>query len=236
MPMLEDITIAQPYLTLLPENEAVFAPESAFLAKHLLPLVSIDLSVINSDWQGKVHLINPIEPYECYIGSETTEFADEFANENWFILQLDEKNHYKWLGNPNYFQLENPDCDDELKQHSQQMHQDYLKVKARFKETGKITSSSSIEYKSNTPTTLLDQLGGEVDCGNWCSPIDQFFDLKIINEDTDEQEVHVYDREGKRYYFIAGVAGWEYYCHGADWIMMFYQPETKRVLFTFDWT
>lgn len=234
--MLEDITTTQTYLTLLPENEAVFAPESAFLANHLLPLVSIDLATIKHEWQGKIHLINPIEPYECYIGSETTEFADEFANENWFILQLDDQNRYEWLGNKYYFRMENPDCNDELKKHSQKMHQDYLKVKSRFTETGNITSSSSIEYKSTTPTTLLDQLGGEVDYGNWCSPIDQFFDLKIINEDTDEQEVHVYDHAGLRYYFIAGVAGWEYCCHGADWIMMFYQPETKRVLFTFDWT
>lgn len=234
--MLEEITTIQPYLTLLPDNEAVFAPKSAFLAKHLLPLISIDLSVVNPKWQGKIHLINPIEPYECYIGSETTEFADEFANENWFILQLNDENQYEWLGNPNYFQLENPDCDEELKQHSQEMHQDYLELKARFKETGKIITSSSIQYNSTSIATLLDQLGGEVDYGNWCSPIDQHFDLKCINEDTDEQEIHLYDQQGQRYYFIAGVAGWDYCSHGADWILMFYQPETKRVLFTFDWT
>ena len=164
--MIENITIPEPYLTLLPENEIVFAPESAFLVKHLLPLVSIDLSAINPQWQGNVHLVNPIEPYECYIGSETIEFADQYANENWFILQLNDKNQYEWLGNKNYFQLENPDCDQDLKQHSQEMHQDYLEVKARFKAIGKIISSSAMEYKSDSPTTLLDQLGGEVDYGN----------------------------------------------------------------------
>lgn len=63
------------------------------------------------------------------------------------------------------------------------------------------------------------------------SPIDQCFDLTYINEDTDEQEVHVYDHEELRYYFIAGVAGWEYYCHGADWIMMCYQSETKSFIY-----
>lgn len=234
--MLEDITTPEPYLTLLPENESIFAPSSAFLAKHLLPLLSIDLSEVNPEWQGKVHLVNPIEPYECYIGSETTAFANEYANENWFIMQLNQQDQYEWLGRKEYFALENPDCDADLKQHSQEMHDDYLKVKQRLKETGKIISSSSVEYQSESPTTLLDQLGGEVDGGNWTHPIDQHFDLKYVNENTDDQEIHIFDHEGQRYYFIAGVAGWEYCSHGADWILMFYQPETRRVLYTFDWT
>lgn len=234
--MLEDITIAQPYLTLLPDNDTVFAPESAFLAKHLLPLVSIDLSIFNPAWQGKIHLVNPIEPHECYIGSETTEFADKFANENWFILQLNDKYQYEWLGNRNYFQLENPNCDEELKQHSQEMHQDYLELKQRFIDTGRVIPSSDIRYKNNHPTALLNQLGGETYGSNWLSPIDEHFVLKFINADTDDQEVHVYDHQGLRYYFVASASGWEYCSHGADDILMFYQPETKRVLFSFDWT
>ncbi len=236
MKQTQNITTAQPYLTILPDNEDVFASSDMFLAKHMLPLVSIDLSAVNPEWQGKVHLVNPIEPHDCYIGSYTLDHHDQYANENWFILQLDENNHYHWLGKNDYFYAENPECDKDLKQHSQEMHQDYLAVKARFKETGKIISSSSIEYQSESPTTLLDQLGGEVDGGNWTHPIDQHFDLRYINENTDDQEVHIFDHEGQRYYFIVAVAGWEYCSHGADWILMFYQPETKRVLFTFDWT
>ncbi|MEF9967465.1 MAG: hypothetical protein RR766_03050, partial [Longicatena sp.] len=80
-----------------PDHEVVFAPSSLFLAQHLLPLISIDLSAINPAWQGKIHLLNPIEPYECYIGSDTTEFSDAFANENWFIMQLNQQNQYEWL-------------------------------------------------------------------------------------------------------------------------------------------
>ncbi|MFC2993833.1 hypothetical protein ACFODO_00790 [Acinetobacter sichuanensis] len=233
--MLEEITTIQPYLTLLPDNEAVFAPKSAFLAKHLLPLISIDLSVVNPKWQGKIHLINPIEPYECYIGSETTEFADEFANENWFILQLNDENQYEWLGNPNYFQLENPDCDEELKQHSQEMHQDYLELKARFKETGKIITRCQLKYPDDDPVILLEQLGGEVSRSNWHTPINEYFNVTHINEKTDE-EIEIHDYQGRRYYFVASVPGWRYCIHGADDILIFYQPETKRVLFTFDWT
>lgn len=234
--MQEDINSVQPYFDMLPDNNMVFAPESAFLAKHLLPLLSIELSAVNSKWQGKIHLVNPIEPYECYIGSATTEYADEFANENWFIMQLNAQHQYEWLANKNYFQREHHDVEPELKQHGQNMHADYLKLKQRYLDTGKIISTSDLEYENDTPTTLLNQLGGETGAGNWTSPIEEHFELRYINQDTDDEEVHVYDREGQRYYFVAAVAGWEYCCHGADWILMFYQPETQRVLYTFDWS
>mgnify|MGYP003592030158 FL=1 len=49
MKQIQNITTAQPYLTLLPDNEDVFAPDSAFLAKHMLPLISIDLSAVNPE-------------------------------------------------------------------------------------------------------------------------------------------------------------------------------------------
>lgn len=234
--MLENITTTQPYLTLLPDNDAVFAPESTFLAKHLLPLVSIDLSAVNAEWQGKIHLINPIEPHDSYIGSYTQGHHNQYANENWFILQMDDHNRYQWLGEKDYFYAEHSDCDADMKKHSQDMSQDYLALKNRFKETGKLIPTSDIRYKNAEPTTLLNQLGGETYGGNWLSPIDEHFDLQFIHEDTDEQEVHLYDRGGHRYYFIASASGWEYCLHGADDILMFYQPETKRVLFTFDWT
>ena len=236
MTAIKNITTTQPYLTLLPDHEVVFAPSSLFLAQHLLPLISIDLSAINPAWQGKIHLLNPIEPYECYIGSDTTEFSDAFANENWFIMQLNQQNQYEWLANKRYFALENPDCEADLKTHHKEMYEDYLQLKQRFAETGKVISTSRIEYQNDSATTLLDQLGGECGGGNWTYPIDEHFDLRYINADRDDQEVHIYDRDSKRYYFIAAVAGWEYCSHGADWILMYYQPETRRVLYTFDWS
>ena len=105
--MQQEITTAQDFLKLLPSSDIVFTNKDAFLAKHLLPLISIDLAQINPEWQGWIHLVNPIEPYECYIGSETAEFHNEFAHENWFILQMDEQSQYHWLADQHYFILEN---------------------------------------------------------------------------------------------------------------------------------
>ncbi len=244
MQQTQNITTAQPYLTILPENDQVFAASDMFLAKHMLPLVSIDLSVINPEWQGLIHLVNPVEPADCYIGDYTPEYHNDFAGQNWFILQLDENNHYQWLGQRQYFILENDNhhelCFGQMQPHSEAMHKDYLKVKARFKETGEMISTSclkfDLEFRQTHPNILLNWIGGEFSVSNYISPLDQYFDLKIIDRRTDDEEVHIYDKQGRRYYFIACASGWQYCTSGADDILMYYQPETKRVLYTFDWT
>jgi len=42
--MQQDITITEDFLKLLPDSDTVFAAKDSFLAKHLLPLISIDLA------------------------------------------------------------------------------------------------------------------------------------------------------------------------------------------------
>lgn len=41
---------------------------------------------------------------------------------------------------------------------------------------------------------------------------------------------------GKPLYHIAWVAAYHYGCSGTDAIMLFYEPDSRTVLFTFDWT
>ena len=131
-------------------------------------------------------------------------------------------------------------CFGQMQPHSDAMHKDYLKVKARFKETGEMISSShlkfDLEFRKQHPNILLNWIGGEFSVSNYISPLDQYFNLQFINRRTDDEEVHVYDKQDRRYYFIACASGWQYCTSGADDILMYYQPETKRVLFTFDWT
>ena len=69
MPPYENITEAITGITPFPEAETVFAPEQPWLAKHFLPLVPVDLGLIRGELAGTVvHLVNPFEPYEGYIG------------------------------------------------------------------------------------------------------------------------------------------------------------------------
>lgn len=48
--MLEDVKSGSPHIRLFPTAEAVFAPDSAFLSQHLLPVVSVDLAAVNPEW------------------------------------------------------------------------------------------------------------------------------------------------------------------------------------------
>ncbi len=59
-------------LTPFPEN--IFVEEQPWATNYLLPLISIDLGVIDDKLKGTiVHMLNPVEPYEGLIGEETME-------------------------------------------------------------------------------------------------------------------------------------------------------------------
>lgn len=243
MKQIQNITTAQPYLTILPNNEAVFAASDSFLAKHLLPLISIDLSFINPEWQGHIHLLNPTEPYDGSIGMYTEEFHNEFTNENWFILQLDENNCYRWLADKNYFILENEKHPEFSKNfsYSQTMLREHEQLRQDYQKNNIVISRMNAIHPDAKPSVLINFLGGEARDGNWCYPIEehltlQHFDLSQLGEKYSTRLIQVFDQNGRRYYFIASATAYEYSSHGADDILMFYQPETKRVLFTFDWT
>ena len=45
--MLEDVKSGSQHIRMFPTAEAVFAPDSAFLSQHLLPVVSVDLAAVN---------------------------------------------------------------------------------------------------------------------------------------------------------------------------------------------
>ena len=100
----EDIQTLEEYLHPFPRMEDIFVPEQPWLKAHFLPLISIDLSVLNPEWQGQtVHMINPFEPYEGLIGDETEAHHNEFTATNWLAFRLREDNRYEFLGNEGFF-------------------------------------------------------------------------------------------------------------------------------------
>ena len=42
--------------------------------------------------------------------------------------------------------------------------------------------------------------------------------------------------KGKSFFFVASVADYNWCATGADSILLFYEPENRIALFTFDWT
>jgi hypothetical protein len=244
--MIENIVAPQPWLRVFPDAASVFTAADIELQRHLHPLVSIELSVVNPAWSGWIHLISPIEPYEAYMGDHTTPFHNEYTRENWIAFRLDDEGRYRFLGDRRYFFLETDHSDTasdwlrpELEQHYQKQQSSFEAAIHRFHEYGglyqprRFKPLEKAEWATE-PTTILDQVGGTVGSANWTGypPIPSAFALNTEDDDN----VFPTMANGDRFHFIAGVPGYHYRDSGADWILLFYEPVSRTALLTFDWT
>lgn len=233
----EEVSEIEDGLTPFPEN--IFVAEQDWLDNYLLPLISIDLGLLRKDLKNTVlHVLNPVEPYEGLIGDDTADFHNEFCSENWIALKITQDNKYRFLGNEDYF-LSAPThkdkVDEELVQHIKEIHENYRKVKEAYKTKGKL-----LPWQEDNPQDFLDRLGGEMWYGNWTdtSPIPSAFEM-TVNELSDTELPNdgiSITYKGKEFIYVAEVSGYNYCGEGADAILMFYEPESRIVLFTYDWT
>src|SRR4028119_35272 len=241
--MLKSIKTIEPYLKVYPADEQVFAEPVARYARHILPLVSIDLSAVNPSWQGWVHLVNTVEPEDEIVGKATQPFHNYYLRENWIGFHLNHEGRYELLGDFRYFYLENPPGTlpehyaghrQELEEHYDEQHAGFAEARARFDQYGVFYSQNLIRLNPNldlskeAPSRLLEQLGGGVGAGNWADgfPLDE----------SDPDNVRPLTPEGVPFHFIASVPGWDYCASGADSILLFYEPDSRTALLTFDWS
>ncbi|GET45418.1 hypothetical protein [Capnocytophaga felis] len=243
-----------------PKAEAVFSEKQSWLKEHFLPLISINLKEINPEWEETIlHMINPIEPYEGYIGEYTKDFHNEFIGVNWLAFRLTKDNKYEFLGKEGYF-LRSPMYHNQLKemmtqdwdmsyfknnsvlfeQRKQEIYEEALKNfdeaistynqnKKDFQKKGYFGKKDELPYYGGN---YLDSLGGDIQGGNWVDsePIPSAF---VLTEDEDWNISITHN--GNPFYQIASVSGYSY-SHGADAIIMLYEPISHIVLFTFDYS
>ena len=240
--MIQPTKILPTYLKVYPPNEDVFAQPVELYARHLLPLLSIDLSVINPDWQGWVHLLNTVEPEDEIVGKSTQPFHNYFLRENWVGFHLNEAGKYELLGDFRYFVLENPPGTlpehypgerVEMEKHYAQQHQAMKQARERFAKhdvlyTANRYSAQDPETGEELPCNLFNQLGGGVTGGNW------FDDFPC--DESDEENIRPLMPDGTPFHFIASVTGWDYCGQGADEILLFFEPQSRTALLTFNWS
>lgn len=245
--MLEDILSANPHVRMFPEASEVFAPDSAFLSQHLLPVLSVDLSAVRPEWTGWLPFVHPIEPYEGYIGDGTEAFHNDYAKTNVLCLRFNEQGQYEWLADKRYFCLEHDSlatpwmnaCLPDLQAAAIESAQNLAVTKQRYADHGKFIdynryshNSVDVDFNACAEDCVLDQIGGSVGCGNWEYPLSEHGMLEIVDEDT----TYLIAPNGKRAHFVAAADGYRFNGRGADWILLFYEPESRLAMFTFDWT
>jgi hypothetical protein len=192
-------------------------PEQVFVDDHLWPLLSIDLGVLRPELAGTVvHMLEPVGPVDGYIGDGTAEFHNEFTGPNWFALHLTEDNRYRFLGQQGYFEP----YDEGYAAGSKEYR---AKVRAYAKDHGRLADFPRYRNGEADEKNWLDILGGDFWAGNWITE-DPPSAFELIDDEDNERIELSY--QGKPFFPVA--------CANGLTTLMFYEPTSRTVLFTFD--
>ena len=242
----ENISELNENLRPFPEAQDVFAKEQPWLKNHFLPLMSIDLAEINPDWAGqKVYMICPFEPYEGYIGDNTTKYHNEYTVPNWLAFRLTDDNKFEFLGKEGYFwrtAIHHWDFNSEMEKEFQKMQQVYERYKANFEKYGALINIFALEYDGKIEkANYLSRLGGEYSFSNWATSISsgeypKAFAMKLDREEGLPDDGISITYKGNPFYFIADTASYNWCGGHIDAIIMLYEPVSRIVLFTFDYS
>lgn len=225
----ERITAADARITVLPDVADVFVAEQGWLGEALHPLLSIDLSTFG--WPGRVHLLSPVEPDDGLLGDTTTAHHDAHTGENWISFHVEDDGRYRFLGNREYFAVaDNADL-------YAQAAAEFAGTKVRYARVGALVwgdENDPAEQRDGwgTDIALVDQFGGDPGYGNWVATPPAAFTLDQTGPVTPVLRL----ADGRPFTFIAATAGYPWRHHGADGILLFFEPETRTAVLTFDWT
>ena len=232
-PKAADIKVLQPgrkpaHIDYFPEASAVFSAAQPWLEKYLLPLVSFDLASLDPALGDvRLHFLKPIEPSYGYIGSNTQAAHTDYCSTNWLCFHLEDDGTYRFLAEEDYF------LDADAQKRFAEVHASYQQIKRLYRESGVV-----VEWLDDYG---LPSFGGPPSflspCyyGNWSTiePPAAF----TINEDYDNWGKEADIRyQGRRFICIAADAGYYWGKGGADTIYLLYEPHSRLVLMTFDYT
>ena len=231
-----DATLTQPFLKPFPEPEAVFVSPVERYARHLHPLVSIELSAVDSALSGWIHLVSPIEPSDGYLGDSGEEHWGPYLQPNWIGFRLTQDHRYELLVDFRFFGIENTSgkesykgAVEDLEEFYQEMHTSFAEHKAAYLESGHVCRIRS--HGNPRRVAMLSHLGGEAPVGNmtWS----EVPGVAFTYSDIDRVPMTL---DGRFYRFIAAVPGWNYRESGADKILLYYDSVERVALQTFVFT
>lgn len=239
----EAIPVGDPRVRAFPDPADVFAPDQPWLERLLHPLVSIELSALDASWSGRVPLLSPVEPEDGLLGEETAAHHDDFAGENWISFRLDEQGRCSFLGQRRFFEIEDLEAAGspragELGERYAGAAAQFAATRERFARVGVLTWADRQDPTRpregwGFDDIIIDVLGGEPGYGNWTEyPPPAAFTL----DESDPATPVLRLADGRPFTFVAATSGYPWREEGADAILVFFEPETRTVALTFDWT
>lgn len=217
----ERITVPDPRLDVFPARESVFVVEQQRLAEVLHPLVSVELSAIDSAWTGRGHLLSPV------VDLTATEIGE--ATSNWLLFRMDDDGLLRLLGGEENLVPDEASLAD--------ARADFEASKERWKRYGALVWGDAADPTRRREgwghdIALIDQLGGETGYGNWTAFAPPA-GLRLDESDATSPVLRFND--GRPFRFVARTAATPWRTEGADAILLFFEPETRTVALTFDW-
>ena len=235
-PEATDIEVPQPWrkpahIDYFPEASTVFSAAQPWLEKHLLPLVSFDLASLDPALGDvRLHFLKPVEPYNSYIGDKAWATHTDYCCENWLCFHLEDDGTYRFLAEEDYFIGENAAPD--AQKYFAEVRASYQQIKQFYRENGVV-----VEWLDDNN---LPRFGGPPSflspCyyGNWSTTEPP---AAFTTEDYDNWGKEADIRyQGRRFICIAADAGYDWGEGGADTIYLLYEPHSRLVLMTFDYT
>ncbi|MBP6995749.1 MAG: hypothetical protein KBB39_06390 [Phycicoccus sp.] len=241
----EQVLGHDPRVRVLPDPAEVFSADQPWLARLLHPVVSVDLGAIDPAWSGWAHLLSPVEPIEGLLGETTARHHGEHERENWIAFHLQDDGRYRFLGDRRYFAIEKLEASDApgadlagYRALYAEAEAEYVGTRARYARHGILgwgdpSDRTRLRADWGSDLPLLDQLGGQPGYGNWTGdPPPAAFAL----DESDDTSPVLRLADGRPFTFIAATSGYPWRDQGADAILLFFEPETRTAVLTFDWT
>ena len=236
-PETAEIEVPQPekqpaHIDYFPEASTVFSAAQPWLEKHLLPLASFDLASLDPALGDvRLHFLKPVEPYNGCIGGNTQAAHSDYCSANWLCFHLEDDGTYRFLAEEDYFLGENvaPDA----REYFAKVRASYQQIKQLYRESGVVVEKLD---KNGLP-----RFGGPPSFlpyfyqGNWSTtkPPAAFTTGEDYDDWSKESDIRY---QGKRFICIATDAGYSWGEGGADTIFLLYEPHSRLVLMTFDYT
>lgn len=216
------------HIDYFPDSATVFTTAQPWLADHFLPLATFDLASLDPALGDvRLHLVKPLEPYEGYIGMETTAVHTDYCGTNWIAFHLEDDGTYRFLADQNYFLGDNDDPEAEA--YFTEMRDSYAARKQHYRDSGFLgdVDDTGLPCFGEEPE-YLPYLGG----GNWTSEAPPpAFTMK----DSADSAVDI-RYQNHRFTCIAMTAGYDWGEGGADTMILLYEPVNRIALMTFDYT
>ena len=236
-PEVAEIEVPQPgkrpaHIDYFPEASTVFSAAQPWLEKHLLPLASFDLASLDPALGDvRLHFLKPVEPDNGCIGDEAWATHTDYCCENWLCFHLEDDGTYRFLAEEDYFLGENvaPDA----REYFAKVRASYRQIKRLYRESGVVVQwlDDNNLPRFGGPPSFLPYFYQ----GNWSTtkPPAAFTIDENYNEWDEEADIRY---QGKRFICIATDAGYNWGEGGADTIFLLYEPHSRLVLMTFDYT